>query len=189
VFGDADKVSVIEGDSVTLHTGVTEIQSSDEIDWKLNGNRIAIISGDDARTDGVFRDRLKLDTQTGDLKITNIKTTDSGEYKLKIRNTRGSPEKTFSVSAVYDPRFDGVTVVSVAEGDSVVLHTDTEILEDDEILWRFGEKDIAKMKKDEHIFSTYDDVPDGIFRHRLHLNHQTGYLTISDIRSITSGLY
>jgi len=29
-------------------------------------------------------------TQTGDLKITDIKTTDSGEYKQQIRNTRGS---------------------------------------------------------------------------------------------------
>ncbi|XDV23927.1 hypothetical protein PO909_028270, partial [Leuciscus waleckii] len=192
VFGDAEKVetvSVIEGDSVTLHTGVTDIQSSDVIEWRLNGSRIAKISGDSIITEGPSRDRLKLDTLTGDLKITNIRTTDSGEYILKIRNTRGSPVKTFSVSAVNDPSFDGVTVVSVTEGDSVVLHTDTEILKDDEILWRFRGKDvIAKMKKDEDI-SIYDDVPDGRFRHRLQLNHQNGYLIISDIRSKTSGLY
>jgi len=81
-------------------------------------------------------------------------------------------------------------VVSVTEGDSVILHTDTEILRDDEILWRFREKyDIAKIKKDEDIISTFDAIADGIFRHRLHLNHQTANLIISDITSKTSGLY
>ncbi|XP_039538647.1 uncharacterized protein LOC120486592 [Pimephales promelas] len=133
---------------------------------------------------------MQLDKQTGDLKITNIRTTDFGEYELKIKTTRGSSVQTFSVKVETDPRSDGVTVVSVTEGDSVILHPDTEILKDDEILWRFREKyDIAKIKKDEDIISTFDDIADGIFRHRLHLNHQTGNLIISDITSKTSGLY
>ncbi|XP_056109179.1 uncharacterized protein LOC130087002 [Rhinichthys klamathensis goyatoka] len=193
VFGDAEKVSVpvIEGQSVTLHTGVTEIQKYDLIEWRLNRNRIARISGDNSSPEGAFRDGLQLDKQTGDLKITNIKTTDSGEYKLKITSTRGFPVQTFNVSVVTDPRSDGVTVVSVTEGDSVVLHADvTKILKDDEILWRFRDKyDIAIMKKDEDIFSTYDYIADGIFRRRLQLNHQTGNLIISDITYNTSGLY
>ncbi|KAK7126498.1 hypothetical protein R3I94_017850 [Phoxinus phoxinus] len=190
VFGDAETISVIEGESVTLHTGVTDVRREDVIEWRLNGYRIARIIGDSIMTEGASRDRLQLDKQTGDLKITNIKTTDSGEYILKIRNTRGSSEKTFSVSAVKDPRSDGVTVVAVTEGDSVVLHTDTEILKDDEILWRFRGKDvIAKMKKDEPFFSINDDIADGIFRRRLHVNDQTGNLIISDITLKTSGLY
>ncbi|KAK7126499.1 hypothetical protein R3I94_017851 [Phoxinus phoxinus] len=188
VFGDAETVSVIEGESVTLHSGVTEVQRIDVIEWRLNGDRIVRISGVSIRTNGAYDDRMKLDKQTGDLKITNIKTTDSGLYKLEITSTRGSSEKTFNVSA--DPSFDGVTVVGVTEGDSVVLHTDTEILKDDEILWRFNETyDIAKMKKDEYIFSTYDNIADGIFRRRLQLDHQTGNIIISDITLKTSGLY
>ncbi|XDV23674.1 hypothetical protein PO909_028153, partial [Leuciscus waleckii] len=92
VFGvgsDKVSVSVIEGDSVTLYTGVqTSLQ--DDIKWYFNDTRIAQISGDlskictDVQCKERFRDRLKLDHQTGSLIITNTRNTDSGEYKLEI---------------------------------------------------------------------------------------------------------
>ncbi|KAL0161281.1 hypothetical protein M9458_045006, partial [Cirrhinus mrigala] len=48
-----------------------------------------------------FRDRLKLDHQTGSLTITNIKNTDSGEYKLKIISiSERESEKIFNVSII-----------------------------------------------------------------------------------------
>jgi len=100
VFGDADiveTVSAIEGESVTLLSNFTKIQKDDEIEWRLNEKHIAVISGGSITTNGAFRDGLQLDKQTGDLKITNIRTTDSGEYKLNIKNTRGSSVQTFSV--------------------------------------------------------------------------------------------
>ncbi|XP_016344355.1 T-cell surface antigen CD2-like [Sinocyclocheilus anshuiensis] len=82
--------------------------------------------------------------------------------------------------------------VSVMEGDSVTLHTDvTEIHEDDDILWKFGADNslIAEISREKQIFSTYDDVPDGRFRDRLKLDHQTGSLTITNITSEHAGLY
>ncbi|XDV24040.1 hypothetical protein PO909_028333 [Leuciscus waleckii] len=82
--------------------------------------------------------------------------------------------------------------VSVMEGDSVTLNTDvTEIHEDDDILWTFGKENtlIAKINKDKQIFSTYDDVLDGRFRHRLKLDDQTGSLTITNIRTEHTGVY
>lgn len=84
---------MMEGDSVTINTGVTEIQSNDQILWtfKLKNaeNRIAQIfkpinsiydSGENER----FRDRLHLDEQTGSLTIKNINKLHSGHYKLMI---------------------------------------------------------------------------------------------------------
>ncbi|XP_059398987.1 SLAM family member 9-like [Carassius carassius] len=95
VFGDSDEVRsvfVTEEDSVTLNSGLTEIQTDDEIEWRfghtnlliaelsIKSSMILLYDGDDGR----FRDRLKLDHQTGSLTITNITTTDSGVFTVSI---------------------------------------------------------------------------------------------------------
>ncbi|KAL0161503.1 hypothetical protein M9458_045228, partial [Cirrhinus mrigala] len=86
----------MEGDSVTLNSGLTAIQSDDVIEWRFNGNRIAKISSTESNEisvwispDGAFLNSLHLNNQTGDLKITNIKTTNSGQYTLKIKSSNG----------------------------------------------------------------------------------------------------
>uniref|UniRef100_A0A8C2H692 Ig-like domain-containing protein n=1 Tax=Cyprinus carpio TaxID=7962 RepID=A0A8C2H692_CYPCA len=102
----SESVSVMEGDSVTLHTDVTEIHQDDDILWTFGaGNsliaeisrekQIFSIFGD--VPDGRFRDRLKLDNQTGSLTITNTTTEHAGEYKLDIIGVKWSSKK-FSVS-------------------------------------------------------------------------------------------
>ncbi|KAI7791187.1 putative SLAM family member 6 [Triplophysa rosa] len=105
VFGvDADEVkSVMEGDSVTLHTHLTHIQTQDHILWMFGPQekRIAEIhkrSIDMFDSNEIFGDRLKLDSQTGSLSITNIIITDSGLYKLHIISDRGTSFKRFSVT-------------------------------------------------------------------------------------------
>ncbi|KAI2646879.1 CMRF35-like molecule 8 [Labeo rohita] len=86
VYTDRVSVSVTEGDSVTLHSEI-ERKHQESMKWYFSSDRIAQISGDlslictDVQcNEGAerFRNRLKLDNQTGSLTITNITNTDSG---------------------------------------------------------------------------------------------------------------
>ncbi|XP_065099272.1 CD48 antigen-like [Paramisgurnus dabryanus] len=110
VFGpdEVKSVSVLEGDSVTLHTDITEIQRHDQILWMFGPKetRIAEIykQGIDMfNSNETFGHmRLLLDSQSGSLTIKNIRTEHTGLYKLQIRSDRGNSDKRFSVT-VYAP--------------------------------------------------------------------------------------
>ncbi|XP_052395791.1 SLAM family member 5 isoform X2 [Carassius gibelio] len=98
VFADSDAVKmVMEGDSVSLESGVTEIQTYDLITWTFGHPEIriaqinkeaGIFSTFDDGPDVRFRGRLKLDRQTGSITITNTRTTDSGLYQIIISSRR-----------------------------------------------------------------------------------------------------
>ncbi|XP_016326150.1 SLAM family member 5-like isoform X2 [Sinocyclocheilus anshuiensis] len=105
---DEVKLSVMEGDSVTLNTDVTEVQKNDLILWLFQINnsdtRIAEIHKqvfDMYESNKTFGDRLHMDSRTGALTIRNIRTEHSGLYKLTIIKG-GVTYKSFSV-AVYAP--------------------------------------------------------------------------------------
>uniref|UniRef100_A0A672NTZ0 Ig-like domain-containing protein n=1 Tax=Sinocyclocheilus grahami TaxID=75366 RepID=A0A672NTZ0_SINGR len=94
----------MEGHSVTLNTDLTEMREDDDILWKFGAENslIAQINREnqifftyDDVPDERFRDRLKLDNQTGSLTITNTTSEHAGLYKLEII---GVKTKTFSVS-------------------------------------------------------------------------------------------
>ncbi|XDV23881.1 hypothetical protein PO909_028245, partial [Leuciscus waleckii] len=95
--------SVMEGESVTLVPGLRR-KPNCMMTVHFNDIFIAEISRDqskictDVQCKERFRDRLKLDHQTGSLTIMNTTTEDSGEYKLQINSSRFSIFKTFSVS-------------------------------------------------------------------------------------------
>ncbi|XP_052394822.1 uncharacterized protein LOC127942861 [Carassius gibelio] len=97
--------SVKEGESVTLDPAVMK-NPEDVMMWYFNHILIAEITGDqskicrDDQCDERFRDRLKLDHQTGSLTITNTRTTDSGLYHLQINSSRFSIMRSFSVSVI-----------------------------------------------------------------------------------------
>ncbi|KAK7126481.1 hypothetical protein R3I94_017836 [Phoxinus phoxinus] len=111
VFAGTDElksVSVMEGDSISLNSGLTEIQEDEEIIWTF-GSKGSLI----AKTDGVrntipddlderFRDRLKLDKKTGSLTIMNITTEDAGVYEVEISGSGPSSIYRFKVT-VYGP--------------------------------------------------------------------------------------
>ncbi len=103
VFGAIELApkSVIEGESVTLYTYFTQIQQDDWIQWwfgkyvivDTNVTTSSMTVYDDV-LDGRFKDRLKLDNQTGYLTITNITTEHAGDYTV---STNKPMMTTFSV--------------------------------------------------------------------------------------------
>ncbi|XP_016116529.1 hepatocyte cell adhesion molecule-like [Sinocyclocheilus grahami] len=84
----------MEGDSVTLNSDLTEMMDDDLILWRFGPENTLIaeinVMADsmtvfDDALDGRFRDRLKLDNQTGSLTITNTRPEHAGRYKLDIK--------------------------------------------------------------------------------------------------------
>ncbi|KAK7169590.1 hypothetical protein R3I93_005540 [Phoxinus phoxinus] len=191
IYESVTSVSVKEGDSLSLNSDLTEIKDDDVIQWKYEETLIAEINKRADRIavyddvlDGRFRNRLKLDTQTGSLTITKMRTEQIGYYYLQINGVR---EKKFSVGI-----YGSVTSVSVKEGESLSLNSDlTEIKDDDVIQWRFGDEYtlIAEINKRADRIAVYDDVLDGRFRDRLKLDNQTGSLTIINITSEHAGYF
>ncbi|XP_030643690.1 natural killer cell receptor 2B4-like [Chanos chanos] len=101
---NVDRVKTVrEGETVTLHTGFTGLQSDVHMLWAYGpvDPKTKIVQSQILRGEIItdysdrFRDRLQLDRQTGSLTIRNISTTDSGVYKVQIINGEIS-YKTFS---------------------------------------------------------------------------------------------
>ncbi|CAM4661390.1 unnamed protein product [Leuciscus chuanchicus] len=163
------------------------MKDDDVIQWRF-GNKNTLIAEinvtadritvyDDV-LDGRFRDRLKLDNQTGSLTITDTRAEHDGGYKLLINNEIKSFVLTVNVSVI--------------EGDSVTLKARlTKMKDDDVIQWRFGDENtlIAEINVTADRITVYDDVLDGRFRDRLKLDDQTGSLTITNTRTEHDGVY
>ncbi|ROL41922.1 hypothetical protein DPX16_0465 [Anabarilius grahami] len=124
----------MEGDSVTLNTGITEIHEDEDILWRFGAEKsvIAIINREsrifsiyDEVPDGRFRDRLKLDDQTGSLTITNITTEHDGLYEIKMSGAKDS-SKTIRVS-VYAVNVSHVTL-SWYKGNSLLSSISVSVL-------------------------------------------------------------
>ncbi len=91
-------MSVKIGDPFTLNSGLTEIMEDDQIQWRFVddpnlwwfGYEYILIAESNKRANsmtdnGIFRDRLKLDNQTGSLIITNVRIQHAGHYKLQTK--------------------------------------------------------------------------------------------------------
>ncbi|KAK2906713.1 hypothetical protein Q8A67_005698 [Cirrhinus molitorella] len=91
-------VSAMEGGSFTLRTGFTEIQHDHEIEWRFGLSR-TLIKGNLLP---IFRDRLHIQRQTGDLTITDITNEHTGVYELSIDFGLRELQKKFIVT-VYAP--------------------------------------------------------------------------------------
>ncbi|XP_026113558.1 uncharacterized protein LOC113092160 isoform X2 [Carassius auratus] len=116
-------MSVTEGDPVDLQ--VPPLYGDELIVWRF-GDKGKLIAKHDMEakssqlydeTDERFRDRLKLDNQTGSLSITNTRTTNAGLYNAKISSNKQTLYQkyfvTLSVPGLCPAAVVGIVVVVV----------------------------------------------------------------------------
>ncbi|XP_056614567.1 uncharacterized protein LOC130429798 isoform X2 [Triplophysa dalaica] len=193
LVSDVENLNQLEGRSVTLKTGLNELQTDQEILWKFNNestilakiNRETNETSIPGNADERFRDRLKLNDTTGDLIITHSKIPDSGNYRMKIRDSTETRHKRFRVivSEINVPE----EFLVVTEGRSVTLKTGlNELQTDQEILWKFNNEILAMINRETNETSIPGNA-DERFRDRLKLNDKTGDLIITHSKTSDSG--
>ncbi|KAI2650688.1 Neural cell adhesion molecule L1 [Labeo rohita] len=125
--------------------------------------------------------------------MTNIRSTDTGLYELKIIGNRSSSKKTFNVTVHDVPAAeqDEIKRESVKEGESVTLDPGVMKNPNDLMTWHFNDICIAEISEEPGKICTDVQCKDGDerFRNRLKLDHQTGSLTITNTTITDSGVY
>ncbi|XP_051744865.1 uncharacterized protein LOC127509830 isoform X44 [Ctenopharyngodon idella] len=189
VFDEEKSVSVMKGVDVTLSVN-TEIQRGDKIFWMFGDDNSPIDKNteekceeESAYSDSIFKDKVDLNRQTGDLTIKTTETDHTGEYKLKIIRNGKSSFKLFNVTV---SAADQVKT-SALKGCPVILYYDTDIQKDDKIQWKFEEKLIAEMTGENRWKPQW--FADDEFRDQMTLDPRTGSLIIQQTRPEHSGLY
>ncbi|XP_072526825.1 CD48 antigen-like [Salminus brasiliensis] len=103
---EAVRLQELEGNTVTIHTGLTGVQSDAQILWFFQPNNAdikivnSLVSYGETITQYYtdrFKDRLQLNRSSGSVTIRNISREDSGVYTLQIITGRSS-EWNFSLN-------------------------------------------------------------------------------------------
>lgn len=95
---------VMEGENVTLASGINKKDNNDRIVWTFGNTRIAQMNMEPGKISlydgdrGVFHNKLQLNNETGDLTITYIRTNHTGLYQLENLNGKGSKRYVVAVS-------------------------------------------------------------------------------------------
>ncbi|XP_048042310.1 uncharacterized protein LOC125265833 [Megalobrama amblycephala] len=190
-------VSVMEGDSVTLETRLRE--KFNRIKWRfgdsgsviaeIHSNEISYPFNDTER----FRDRLKMNNQTGSLIIKNMRITDSGVYEIEIDHYYWNPYTVFNI-VICEPFHphpdldlppDAVTqtvfvvllpVFAVVAAVSAVLCYRCKISKRE----RQNEEEKTESTKEGESVALKTDTEKQTDEEKLKLDHQTGSLKTTD---------
>ncbi|XP_073717883.1 uncharacterized protein [Misgurnus anguillicaudatus] len=125
--GEREELPVQDGGSYDLKTDLNDIKR-DLIEWRFGETLIAKIVNNIFSTydgdDDLFRDKLKLNDQTGDLNIKDIREEHTGVYTLKIFRDGKTLYKTIIVflkKMEPDSVFEGASVTSSRVEDPVEI--------------------------------------------------------------------
>ncbi|XP_072526146.1 uncharacterized protein [Salminus brasiliensis] len=201
---EAVRLQELEGNTVTIHTGLTGVQNDTQILWLYGSEKadvnivICQVFRGETKTEynrDRFRDRLQLDRGSGSLTIRNISREDSGVYTLQI--IRGS----FSVWSfrikVYAPV--SKTVISKAEkrsrtsNESCSPVCSVENGEDVTLSW-YEEKErissISRSDSSEHLHLPLNRTFLNIYTYTCEsanpVSHQTTQLNIAELCDFNS---
>ncbi|XP_053335754.1 uncharacterized protein LOC128508436, partial [Clarias gariepinus] len=185
----------VEGTTITLHTGITGIQSDAQILWFYGPEKAEkkilnsqVFEGRNVtQISERFKKRLQLDRISGALTIRNISRNHSGVYLLHVING-GLSSRTFSVS-VYAG--DETVTLQEVEGTTITLHTGiTGIQSDVYIVWFYGPEKAEEKILNSQVFKgeTVTEISER-FKERLQLDRISGALTIRNISRNHSGVY
>ncbi|XP_051956658.1 uncharacterized protein LOC127625413 [Xyrauchen texanus] len=214
--GDVGTVTVMEGGVLSLPSGVTDLEEHTQVLWSFKSaslnTRVAQLYHGNIYTNyhERFSGRAQLDQQTGSLTISDIRMDESGVYDVFIIMNRHISERKYKVDVyapiiVPTPRSSSLISVHqlkdvvngkwdelkiVMEGEGLTLQTkdlNSKLKSLDEAMWQFGSEErtirIAQVYQGSAPF--YEEK----LTDRLHLDKQTGSLTIWNISTSESGLY
>uniref|UniRef100_A0A672LB75 Immunoglobulin domain-containing protein n=1 Tax=Sinocyclocheilus grahami TaxID=75366 RepID=A0A672LB75_SINGR len=218
VFGE-DVVTVMEGDTVTLHTDINK-KEHDKMLWYFEDTRIALINGHPNTSclydgeGGRFRGRLEVDYKTGSLIITNITTEHAGRYEAEIirsessgksqslnRNRKCDSRKiTKKISISHDDTMKTFNMIVIESSDppepSVLgmegdpVTLNTDVPKQHHETMRWYFNDIQIAQINGHAnTSCLYDGEGGRFRDRLKVDYETGSLNITNITTEHAGRY
>ncbi len=94
----------MEGGYFTLRTGLTEVQRNHTVEWRRHfgssRTRLTRIEAGNIITEDItiFKDRVQIERQTGDLTITDITNEHTGVYELSIDLVRTELRKKYIVT-------------------------------------------------------------------------------------------
>lgn len=104
------KMTVVEGDSVTLHTNLTDMKGVIKVLWRVGEKDsqdilVGEAGNDDYKDNTTFSDRLQVDVQTRDITIKNMRSKHTGRYEVEIISNIGSNYKAFRVTVTGEHTF------------------------------------------------------------------------------------
>ncbi|XP_060771661.1 uncharacterized protein LOC132882587 [Neoarius graeffei] len=190
----------VEGTTITLHTGITGIQSDAQIQCFYGPEKAEekilisqVFKGETVtEISERFKERLQLDRISGALTIRNISRNLSGVYLLQVLTGRLS-SRTFSVT-VYGllcAAGDETVTLQEVEATTITLHTViTGIQSDAQIQWFYGPEKAERKTLISQVFKgeTVTEISER-FKERLQLDRISGALTIRNISRNLSGVY
>ncbi|XP_072115213.1 uncharacterized protein [Mobula birostris] len=176
------------GSNVLLESGNSADLHGREVVWEFtsnNGTEFTILdvgpNHPEVKPNKYFEDRLNFNLSTGDLLLSNLKTSDQGNYTISIdgQEPRKRELRIFEMKQVEGALGSNVSLES---GNSANLHGH-------EVVWKFTSNNETEFTILD-VGPNHPEVkPNKYFKDRLNFNLSTGDLLLSNLKTSDQGNY